>query len=219
MFPDLTRDDVFRLETRRLWLRWPRQIDGQAVSHLAGEKDVALMTASIPYPYPPEKADAFVLSSRRGNMEGTSLTLAISPKGKPGTLIGLLSLTPAGEGVGGAARAELGFWLGRPYWGEGFMTEAVQAMIDAYFSIAGGAEIVASVRVINPNSRRVLEKCGFVHQASGLRDLPARGGRYPVDEFRLERRNWASLKSWRETGISTLAGGTRGDTDMAMAAE
>ena len=38
MFPDLTRDDVFRLETRRLWLRWPRLADAQAIVRLAGEK-------------------------------------------------------------------------------------------------------------------------------------------------------------------------------------
>lgn len=214
MFPDLTRDDVFRLETRRLWLRWPRQIDGQAVARLAGEKDVALMTASIPYPYPPEKADAFVLASRRENMEGTSLTLAISPKGKPGTLIGLVSLTPDGPGV-----AELGFWLGRPYWGEGFMTEAVEAMIDAYFSIAGGEAIVASTQVVNLNSRRVLEKCGFAHLGSGSRDLPARGGSHPVEEFRLDRRGWSALKERREAGLTNLAGGARGHSDMALAAE
>ena len=48
MFPDLTRDDVFRLETRRLWLRWPRQADAQAIVRLAGEKSVAEMTARLP---------------------------------------------------------------------------------------------------------------------------------------------------------------------------
>ena len=53
MFPDLTRDDVFRLETRRLWLRWPRHADVQAIVRLAGETAVAEMTASIPHPYPP----------------------------------------------------------------------------------------------------------------------------------------------------------------------
>ena len=41
MFPELTRDDVFRLETRRLWLRWPRIADSTAILRLAGEKAVA----------------------------------------------------------------------------------------------------------------------------------------------------------------------------------
>ena len=65
MFPDLTRDDVFRLETRRLWLRWPRQADAQAIVRLAGEKAVAEMTARLPHPYPAEAADRFILEARR----------------------------------------------------------------------------------------------------------------------------------------------------------
>ena len=59
MFPDLTRDDVFRLETRRLWLRWPRHGDVQALVRLVGEKAVAEMTARIPHPYGPDHATAF----------------------------------------------------------------------------------------------------------------------------------------------------------------
>ena len=81
MFPDLTRDDVFRLETRRLWLRWPRQADAQAIVRLAGEKAVAEMTARLPHPYPPEAADRFILEARRANTEGRGLTAAITRKG------------------------------------------------------------------------------------------------------------------------------------------
>ncbi len=219
MFPDLTRDDVFRLETRRLWLRWPRQVDAQAVVHLAGEKEVADMTATIPHPYPPEAADGFILATRRANMDGTGLTLAISPKAKPGTLIGLIGFMPVlrgGEPL--PAQAELGFWIGRPFWGEGYMTEAAQAMVDAFFSLTGGNEITAGARVINPASRRVIEKCGFAYQGSGLRELSARGGRYPVDEFRLDRRAWTALKTWRHAGMSPLAGAGEAN-DVALAAE
>lgn len=231
MFPDLTRDDVFRLETNRLWLRWPRQIDAPAVVHLAGEKDVAHMTATIPHPYSSQDADSYILATRRTNMEGSGLTLAISPKGKPGTLIGLLGFMPRNESGMELGRrtgkdvepevksVELGFWLGRPYWGQGFMTEAVRAMLDGFFTITTGRSVVASVPVINSNSRGVLEKCGFAHQGSGLRDLPARGGRFPVDDFHLDRRTWTSLKSWRHTGMAPLTGATGPENDVAIPAE
>jgi RimJ/RimL family protein N-acetyltransferase len=219
MFPDLTRDDVLRLETRRLWLRWPRQIDAQAVAHLAGEKDVAHMTATIPHPYTLQDADSFIVAARRANVEGSGLTLAISPKGKPGKLMGLVGFGPRREGSRAGEQAELGFWLGQPYWGEGFMTEAVQAMLDAFFTITAGDDVVASVRVINPNSRRVLEKCGFAYLGSGLRDLPARGGRFPVDDFHLDRRTWTSLKSWRQAGMAPLTGDVGTENDLAIAAE
>ena len=55
--------------------------------------------------------------------------------------------------------------------------------------------------MVNPASRRVLEKCGFAFQGSGLMAFPARGGVFPVDRFRLDRRSWQSLKSWSRTGF------------------
>ena len=79
MFPELTRDDVFRLETRRLWLRWPRMADANAILRLAGEKAVAEMTASIPHPYPSQAVEPFVFGARKGNALGEHLVLAITP--------------------------------------------------------------------------------------------------------------------------------------------
>jgi hypothetical protein len=52
MFPDLTRDDVFRIETRRLWLRWPTAKDRDAILKLAGDRAVAEMLARVPHPLP-----------------------------------------------------------------------------------------------------------------------------------------------------------------------
>ena len=198
MFPDLTRDDVFRLETRRLWLRWPRQADAAAIVRLAGEKAVAEMTARIPHPYPPDGAERFILDARRASTEGAGLILAITPRAKPACLIGMVSIDSARE----AGRApHLGYWLGLPHWGKGYATEAARALIDAFFAYTGGTELASSARVINPASRRVLEKCGFAATGSGLHAFPARGGVLPVDEFRLDRRAWASLKSWSRTGF------------------
>lgn len=197
MFPDLTRDDVFRLETRRLWLRWPRLADAQAVVRLAGEKAVADMTARIPHPYPPEQAERFIFQARRSNADGEALQLAITPKGKPNSLIGMVRIGPDPE----TGKANLGYWLGTPSWGQGYATEASRALIDAFFAYGDGDEITASTRVINPASRRVLEKCGFAYQGAGLSELPARCGLYPVDHFRLDRRTWESLKAWGHTGF------------------
>lgn len=197
MFPDLTRDDVFRLETRRLWLRWPRLADAQAVVRLAGEKAVADMTARIPHPYHPDQAERFIFEARRSNANGDGLQLAITPKGKPNSLIGMVGITPDPE----TGKPNLGYWLGIPAWGHGYATEAARALIDAFFAYGDGSEITACARVINPPSRRVLEKCGFAYQGAGLSELPARCGLYPVDHFRLDRRTWESLKAWGHTGF------------------
>ena len=59
--------------------------------------------------------------------------------------------------------------------------------------------------MINPASRRVLEKCGFRHEGSNLKSLPARGGLFPCDHFRLDRSTWMALKSWSASGMHAVA--------------
>lgn len=196
MFPDLTRDDVFRLETGRLWLRWPRRADAPTIARLAGEKIVAEMTAGIPHPYPDGTAEAFVAKRRRSNAEGAGLSLVVTPRKKPMQPIGCVTI--AGRALDG--RPALTLWLGRPAWDQGFATEAARALIDAFFAYTEGREVLASARVINPAARRVVEKCGFAYLGSGLQPGPARGGVISVDEFRLDRRAWESLKSWSRLG-------------------
>ncbi|WP_372423861.1 GNAT family N-acetyltransferase [Salinarimonas chemoclinalis] len=194
MFPELTRDDVFRLETRRLWLRWPRHSDAASIVSLAGAREVAEMTARIPHPYPPDAAAPYVLEARRAAMEGASLRLAMAPKAQPTRLVGMIGIEPNAAG-----EAEIGYWLGRPFWGQGLATEAARTMIDAFFAFTEGEAVAASVRVGNPASRRVLEKSGFVSEGPGFRTSPLRGS-FPVDTFRLTRRDWASLKAWSRDG-------------------
>ena len=195
MFPELTRDDVFRLETRRLWLRWPRMADANAILRLAGEKAVAEMTASIPHPYPSQAVEPFVFGARKGNALGEHLVLAITPRSKPNELIGMIGAHKQASGV-----PFIGYWLGTPHWGKGYATEAVQGLIDSLFSLIDLAAIEADTRVINPASRRVLEKSGFRAEGSFLKSLPARGGLFPCEQFRLDRSTWAALKSWSASG-------------------
>lgn len=200
MFPDLTRDDVFRLETARLWLRWPQAADAAAIVRLAGEKAVAEMTAVLPHPYPVELAHDFVRDSRWANAEGRRLTLAVTPRARPNEPIGMVAITCDKEPV-----PFLGYWIGRPHWGEGFASEAARALVDAYFAYAPGDELRASARVINPASQRVLEKCGFAPQGQGLKSFPARGGAVPVEHYRLARAGWRGLKELARGGFAPRA--------------
>ena len=195
MFPDLTRDDVFRLETRRLWLRWPRLADAAVLAALVGDKAVADMTGQIPHPYPDGEATRHIALTRARNAEGRQLGLALTFKSQPDGLVGMMSAVfdqPGGP--------RLIYWVGEPFWGQGLATEAAQAVIDCVFTLTAAAEIAATSRVINPASRRVLEKCGFAYVGSGLETLPARGGMVPCDRLRLDRKAWASLKGWRMPG-------------------
>ena len=189
MFPDLTADDIFRIETKRLWLRWPRASDAPAIASFVSLAQVARMTASIPHPYPPGEAERFIMKARTGNASGTALVLAITQKGGAHPTIGLLSATlAAGRDI------EFGYVVAPHVWGKGFASEAVKALADAVFSLARANRILANSRANNIASRRVLEKTGFAFVDTGLDFLPARGGLHPCDRWQLDRKTWAASR-------------------------
>jgi RimJ/RimL family protein N-acetyltransferase len=182
MFPDLLRDDVFRLETRRLWLRWPRAADAEAIATLAGAREVAEQTAHIPHPYPPGAAAEFILRARAGNLGGESLTLVLALKGRPSDAIGCVSLQGVGEGA-----LELGYWLGGPWQGRGLMAEAVDGLTRLVVDVCDVDVIRANAAMANVASRALLARCGFVDRGEGMVAAPARGEDRPVRRFELSR--------------------------------
>ena len=184
-FPDLTSDDIFRLETERLWLRWPRATDAATIAAFASLPEVARMTASIPHPYPPREAERFILHARAENASGTALHLALSQKTGARPVIGLISAVVAEK-----REMEIGYALAPQFWGKGFASEAVAALVDAIFSLTETEAVRANSRLGNFASRRVLEKAGFSYVDTGLDMLPARGGLHSCDRFRLERADW-----------------------------
>jgi RimJ/RimL family protein N-acetyltransferase len=201
MFPDLARDDVFRLETPRLWLRWPRICDAAALHKFCSQWEVARYTARIPHPYPPGSAERFIYAAREANASGRDLTLVMTLiKGKRDAF-GSISLESRG-----ADRLALGFALAPEAWGKGLATEAAGAMIDAAFSLTPTVEILASVRVENEASRAVLEKCGLALVGTGLQGAPARGRMVECLSFRLGRTDWSGVAAARrEAAAAALA--------------
>jgi len=200
MFPDIARDDVFRLETARLWLRWPRAADASAIHRYSSRWDVAQYTARIPHPYPPGSAERFVFSARAANTNGRDLLLVIAPSSGKRDVIGAISLE-----AHGADRLTLGCALAPEVWGRGLATEAVAAMVEAGFSLTHCVEISADVRIENPASRRVLEKNGFSHVGTSPQGAPARGGLVMCDRFRLTRGDWvARHEAAREMAAETV---------------
>ncbi len=190
MFPDLARDDVFRLETARLWLRWPRAADAPAIHRYCSRWEVAQFTARIPHPYPPGTAERFIFATREANASGRDLTLVMTPIRDKREAIGAISLEARGED-----RLTLTFALAPEAWGKGLASEAVDAMVEAGFVLTDAVEIVATVRVENSASRRVIEKAGFLFVGSGLQGAPARGGMVPCDRFGLTREAWTARRA------------------------
>ena len=192
LFPDITCDDIFRLETQRLWLRWLRAADAPTLTGIASQADVATMTASIPHPYPPGEAERFILEARAETAAGRALILAITAKSKSQALIGIVSARANVH-----REVEIGYVIAPAAAGQGLGSEATRTLVDAIFNLTEARIVTANSRTINPASRRLLEGCGFQFKGSGLHDLPARGGRHPCDFFALDRRDWFAPRGGR----------------------
>ena len=175
------------LKTARLMLRAPSHNDVAAMVALAGDRRVAENTARIPHPYTAADAVGLLASI---NQTGGETVFAIT---LDGALIGMCGLDRRQDGV------ELGYWLGVPFWGRGYATEAARALIDHAFAELGHDMLSSGARVSNPASRRVLEKCGFQWTGVQLCRIRAINSAAPIDRFRLDRGLWASLKAWGQT--------------------
>jgi RimJ/RimL family protein N-acetyltransferase len=180
------------LETERLLLRAPTLADAKAIAALANNRKVAEMTSSMPYPYRVEDAESWI-AGKPGQTPGVAF--AIFEK-KGNAFVGICSYEWRDETI-----PEIGYWAGEPFWGRGYGTEAVRAMIDHAFTATSLEALAASCRVTNVASRRVLEKCGFQWTGAGLCRVRALRSSVPSDRFRLDRKTWASLRAWGKTRL------------------
>ena len=184
-FAPARRDDIVPvLATARLVLRAPRRGDVNAIATLVNDRRIAANTARIPHPYAIEDAEQFIAAVNKREGEACFvIMLECAP-------VGVCSVDLREDGP------ELGYWLGVPYWGRGFATEAARALIDHAFGDLEHEALISGARVNNPASRRVLEKCGFQWTGVRLSRIRAINSAAPIDRFRLDRGLWASLKSW-----------------------
>jgi RimJ/RimL family protein N-acetyltransferase len=202
MFPEITREDVFRLETRRLWLRWPTAADATAASADLTKGKLPEAAAGDPYRL---KDAASVEHMCRENAAGTGLHLVLTGRGADRRPFGAIMLSPVRERIENCGLL-LQVTLAESHRGAGFMTEAAQAVVDAAFMLTDTPLVAASSRVLDPAFRRVLEKCGFAYCGTGLDTGSTGGGLVASDRFRLDRKAWASLKSWRVPGVVQARG-------------
>lgn len=173
------------LETKRLALRAPCLEDAKTVAMLANDRRIAENTARIPHPYNVSDAEGFISGA---NKPGGETLFLITLRDE--TIIGACGVATLEDAP------EVGYWLGAPYWGQGYATEALHAVIDYAFTDLGHEALHAGARVTNPASRRVLEKCGFQWTGVGLYRIRAINSSAPIDRFRLERGIWSALKGW-----------------------
>jgi ribosomal-protein-alanine N-acetyltransferase len=150
-----------KFETNRLILRLFEPSDESLVQELAGHEEVARTTLSIPHPYPDGAAGAWIDRTRQAAQNGDIYSFAMAIK-EDDSLIGCVSLRIAKS----HNHAELAYWVGRPFWGQGFATEAAQAIVDFGFNALQLNRIFAAAMTKNQASYKVMTKIGMIHEGT-----------------------------------------------------
>ncbi|HKX65177.1 MAG TPA: GNAT family N-acetyltransferase [Rhizomicrobium sp.] len=148
------------LESERLILRPPRPTDIQNMTVWLGDFEVARMTSRIPHPYGEGDAEAFLAMADEHRF--------VIQRKSDGLFLGMTGLN-AEDGC------EFGYWLGKPFWGQGYATEAAHRLVSHAFAALGLETVHAGWFYDNPASGRVLAKLGARHNGSAMRDCRARG--------------------------------------------
>jgi RimJ/RimL family protein N-acetyltransferase len=166
------------METGRLVLRDPVIADAPAIQHIASDARVALMTATIPHPYPPGGAEEFIRKMAEANRRLNKVILFRPDR----RVVGLVGSALTDD------TADIAYMIDPAFWGRGIATEAASRVVDYRFdSDASLSAMWAGTMVGNTGSRRVLEKVGFTAVGEKDRELPVRGGTYRIAQWRLTR--------------------------------
>jgi [ribosomal protein S5]-alanine N-acetyltransferase len=164
-------------ETERLILRPFELGDAPRVKLLAGDRDIAAMTLNVPHPDEDGMAEKWIGSHQDYFEKGEQVVFAITLK-PGGELIGAIGLilNLAHE------KAELGYWIGKPYWGHGYCTEAARAALRYAFTDGGLNRVHAYHFHHNPASGRVMQKLGMKYEGR-LRQHVKKWGQFIDNEL------------------------------------
>ena len=164
------------------------------------------MTGTIPHPYSEDMAIDWIESLQEGE-EGVAFAVDLG-----GALIGCIGYRATEKD-----HAEMGYWIGKPYWGLGYATEAARALILYAFAKERFDYLTVGHFKENPASARVIAKLGFEPSGEMLRDCAARNNKARCLTYRLTReRALANLRPDLEAAPSFRRGEGWGEGDFAL---
>lgn len=170
------------LETERLLLRAYRRDDVAEVTRLLNDTEMARFLMVIPHPFVEFDARQLVKAAWRRLTGGRGFDLLITVKDGGDKPVGSVGVGLHDNG----SRAELGFWIGRDYWGRGYASEAAGRMIDFATETFGTARLTGTVAADNDASLAVLAKLRFTETGRGEKRIPATGAMREVIFFELQ---------------------------------
>lgn len=172
-------------ETKRLVIRPYVKTDADKVEPLAGNPKVAETTVAIPHPYPKGLAASWISKHEKKAIEIGSYTFAVVLK-STSELLGTLTFRVDIDDN----KAELGYWFGVPYWGNGYCTEAARRIIEFGFNELKLNKIWASVMTKNPASMKILTKLDFEKEGVFKQDIMKSGNYEDMVYYGLLRQNY-----------------------------
>ena len=175
------------LDTDRLVSRAMTRADVPAVAALANDAEVATRTASIPYPYSVKDAASWFERHRAAGQDGSGLVFALERR-SDSEFLGALGLIIGSEDE----PVEIGYWLGRPHWNRGCMTEAIRRIIAFAFKEFGFPAVRAAAFPDTAASICVQEKVGTGLVGREVQPAPARGGDREVEVREISREAWGA---------------------------
>lgn len=152
------------VETARLILRPCCMEDAGDIYRLAGDREIAYSTMLVPHPYEFSEAERWIGTHQEIFESGQGVTFGIERRADA-AFIGTIGLTIFEK----HRSAEIGYWIGKPFWGNGYCTEASLAVLKYGFQQRGLHRIHGKCYSRNPASGRVMEKIGMQHEGR-LRD-------------------------------------------------
>jgi RimJ/RimL family protein N-acetyltransferase len=177
------------IETKRLRIRSLRDDDLADLVMLINNWEVARWTSSVPYPYTEADGRTWIALVQQDHATGLPRSFTVALK-ETDRVIGGVGLhgSPGDE----SGEPALGYWVGQPYWGNGYGREAVAAIIDYGFRILGVDTIRAYTDPSNVPSQKVLLHCGLKSVGEIELTKPTRRGARRAPLFRIAREDLAS---------------------------
>lgn len=159
------------ITTQRLTLNALSQTDVKPIADMIGDPDVSRWLTSVPHPYTPEDAVEFIERVRAGGWNAFAIRASK-------TFMGVITI-----------REQLGYWLGKPFWRQGYMGEAARGIVDWHFR-KGAADLTSGYLLGNAGSARILSSLGFRPTDIIESYVPTLGQQVANQQMLLTRADW-----------------------------
>jgi len=197
------------LITERLVLRLPHNEDIDALARLAHNKHISAQFGKMPYPFTRADAEEFIRRAASGKIG--YYVYAIT-RADTGEFIGCCGIGAYKSGAwaasdaqvnmqaglpprgGNQAETEVFFWLGEPFWGQGYGEEVATALVDVAFRATDIETLYARANMNNGAMRRILQKCGFSLIYAGGHVAAGADKGEAIAHYHLSRTAWLDLR-------------------------